>query len=366
MIVHETEPASYGWNTVKNSNTITQFDIVRQNPPGSHTPFETWIQRDVAVQLFRSAGLDFEQAKAAAKRRDFRPIDLKSTVSATGNADVSTITSHNVVGLLPGKKYPDETIIYSAHWDHLGIGKPDANGDTIYNGAVDNATGIAQIIEQARRFALEPRPDRSVVFLAVTAEEKGLLGSEYYATHPLYPLAKTVAVLNTDAMNVWGAEKNFSIRGTARLDLLDDLIAAGKSEGRYFTPDPHPETGGFYRSDHFTFAKQGVPAVSFTPGNDLVTGGVARNEALSADYTAKRYHQPDDEYDPKWDFRGIAQDANMLHIVGERLANSREWPNWSQDSEFRAERDKTAAERANPVPAPAAVPAGKAKKGERG
>jgi len=366
MIVHETEPASYGWNTVKNSNTITQFDIVRQNPPGSHTPFETWIQRDVAVQLFRSAGLDFEQAKAAAKRRDFRPIDLKSTVSATGNADVSTITSHNVVGLLPGKKYPDETIIYSAHWDHLGIGKPDANGDTIYNGAVDNATGIAQIIEQARRFALEPRPDRSVVFLAVTAEEKGLLGSEYYATHPLYPLAKTVAVLNTDAMNVWGAEKNFSIRGTARLDLLDDLIAAGKSEGRYFTPDPHPETGGFYRSDHFTFAKQGVPAVSFTPGNDLATGGVARNEALSADYTAKRYHQPDDEYDPKWDFRGIAQDANMLHIVGERLANSREWPNWSQDSEFRAERDKTAAERANPVPAPAAVPAGKAKKGERG
>ncbi|MFL6760934.1 MAG: M28 family metallopeptidase [Sphingomicrobium sp.] len=366
MIVHETEPASYGWNTVKNSNTITQFDIVRQNPAASHTPFETWIQRDVAVQLFGRAGLDFEQAKAAAKRRDFKPIDLKATVSATAMTDVSTITSHNVVGLLPGKKYPDETIIYSAHWDHLGIGKPDANGDTIYNGAVDNATGIAQIIEQARRFALEPRPDRSVVFLAVTAEEKGLLGSEYYATHPLYPLAKTVAVLNTDAMNVWGAEKNFSIRGTARLDLLDDLIAAGKTEGRYFTPDPHPETGGFYRSDHFTFAKQGVPAVSFTPGNDLVTGGVARNEALSADYTAKRYHQPDDEYNPKWDFRGIAQDANLLHIVGERLANSREWPNWSQDSEFRAERDKTAAERNNAAPAPAAVPAGKPRKGERG
>jgi len=366
MIVHETEPASYGWNTVKNSNTDTQFDIVRQNPAGSHTPFETWIQRDVAAQLFRSAGLDFEAAKAAAKRRDFKPIDLKATVSATANADVSTITSHNVVGLLPGKKYPDETIIYSAHWDHLGIGKPDANGDNIYNGAVDNATGIAQIIEQARRFALEPRPERSVVFLAVTAEEKGLLGSEYYATHPLYPLAKTVGVLNTDAMNVWGAEKNFSIRGTARLDLLDDLIAAGKTEGRYFTPDPHPETGGFYRSDHFTFAKQGVPAVSFTPGNDLVTGGVARDEALSADYTAKRYHQPDDEFNPKWDFRGLAQDANLLHIVGERLANSREWPNWSADSEFRAERDKTAVERGNVTPAPAAVPAEKPKKGERG
>jgi Zn-dependent M28 family amino/carboxypeptidase len=367
MVVHETAPASYGWNTVKNSNTNTQFDIVRQNPAGSHTPFETWIQRDVAVQLFKSAGLDFEQAKAAAKRRDFRPIDLKATVSATATADVSTITSHNVVGLLPGKKYPDETVIYSAHWDHLGVGKPDANGDNIYNGAVDNATGIAQLIEQGRRFALEPRPDRSVVFLAVTAEEKGLLGSEYYATHPLYSLAKTAGVLNTDSMGVWGPERNFSISGTAKLDLLDDLIAAGKAEGRYFTPDPHPETGGFYRSDHFSFAKQGVPALSFGPGRDLVNGGLARGEALAADYTAKRYHQPDDEFNPQWDFRGMAQDANLLHIVGEKLANSREWPNWSADSEFRATRDRSASERsASPAPPPATETTTPPKKGERG
>jgi Zn-dependent M28 family amino/carboxypeptidase len=366
MIVHETAPASYGWNTVKNSNTNTQFDIVRQNPAASHTPFETWIQRDVALQLFRNAGLDFEAAKQAAKRRNFQPIDLKSTVSASADAKVSTITSHNVVGLLPGKKYPDETVIYSAHWDHLGIGKPDANGDNIYNGAVDNGTGIAQLIEQARRFSLEPRPERSVVFMAVTAEEKGLLGSEYYATHPLYSLAKTVGVLNTDSMNVWGPEKNFSIRGTAKLDLIDDVIAAGKQEGRYFTPDPHPESGGFYRSDHFSFAKQGVPAVSFTPGNDLVNGGIARGEALAADYTAKRYHQPDDEFSTQWDWRGVAQDANLLHIVGERLANSREWPNWSPDSEFRAARDRTAAERVNAAPAPAPAAAKPPKKGERG
>jgi len=367
MIVHETVPAAYGWNTVKNSNTNTQFDIVRQNPTASHTPFETWIQRDVAVQLFKNAGLDFEAAKAAARRRDFRPVDLKATVSATANANVSTITSHNVVGLLPGRKYPDETLIYSAHWDHLGVGRPDANGDNIYNGAVDNATGIAQLIEQGRRFALEPRPERSVVFLAVTAEEKGLLGSEYYANHPLYPLATTVGVLNTDSMGVWGPAKNFSISGTAKLDLLDDLIAAGKSEGRYFTPDPHPETGGFYRSDHFSFAKQGVPALSFGSGRDLVNGGLARGEALGADYTAKRYHQPDDEFNPQWDFRGMAQDANLLHIVGERLANSREWPNWSADSEFRAVRDKSAAERTDAgAPAPAPVEAKPPKKGERG
>ena len=352
MVVHETAPASYGWNTVKNSNTNVQFDIVRQNPAAEHTPFETWIQRDVAVRLFRNAGLDFEAAKQAAKRRNFQPIDLKSTVSASANANVSTITSHNVVGMLPGKKYPDETVIYSAHWDHLGVGKPDANGDNIYNGAVDNGTGISQLIEQARAFTRGPRPDRSVVFLAVTAEEKGLLGSEYYATHPLYPLAKTAGVLNTDSMGVWGPEKNFSISGTARLDLLDDLIAEGKREGRYFTPDPHPESGGFYRSDHFSFAKQGVPAISFKPGNDLVTGRTARGEALAADYTTKRYHQPDDEFNPQWDFRGMAQDGNLLHLLGLRLANSREWPNWSSDSEFRATRDQSAAERsANPAPA---------------
>jgi Zn-dependent M28 family amino/carboxypeptidase len=257
-------------------------------------------------------------------------------------------------------------VIYSAHWDHLGIGKPDANGDNIYNGAIDNGTGIAQLVEQARAFVRDPRPDRSVVFLAVTAEEKGLLGSEYYATHPLYPLAKTVGVLNTDSMGVWGPEKNFSISGTARLDLLDDLIAAGRQEGRYFTPDPHPESGGFYRSDHFSFAKQGVPAISFKPGNDLVTGGIARGEALSSDYTAKRYHQPDDEFSAQWDFRGMAQDGYLLHLVGERLANSREWPNWSQDSEFRATRDKSAAERSGePAPTPVA-PAKPPKKGERG
>jgi Zn-dependent M28 family amino/carboxypeptidase len=361
LIVHETAPASYGWNTVKNSNTNTMFDIVRQNPASEHTGFESWIQRPLAEQIFAASGLNFDQAKARAKTRAFHPIPLKATLSANVQAQTSTITSQNVVGMVPGKKYPDETVIYSAHWDHLGIGKPDANGDRIYNGAVDNATGISHLIEQARAFARGPRPDRSVVFLAVTAEEKGLLGSEYYATHPLFPIGKTVGVLNTDSMGVWGPEKNFSISGTAKLGLLDDLVAAGKEEGRYFTPDPHPESGGFYRSDHFSFAKVGVPAVSFKAGNDLVTGGTARGEALAADYTAKRYHQPDDEFNPKWDFRGMAQDGNLLHIVGERLANSREWPNWSEDSEFRATRDQSAAERSiirEPAPAP--------KKGERG
>jgi Zn-dependent M28 family amino/carboxypeptidase len=360
LIVHETDPASYGWNTVKNSNTNTQFDIVRQNPAATHTVFESWIQRPLAQQIFAASGLNFDQAKAQARTRAFRPILLKATLSAQAQVQASTITSHNVVGYLPGTKFPDETVIYSAHWDHLGIGKPDDRGDTIYNGALDNATGIAQLIEQARAFAHEPRTQRSVVFLAVTAEEKGLLGSEYYAQNPLFPAAKTVGVINTDGGSVFGRERNFTISGNAKLDLLDDLIAEGKKQGRYYSPDPHPEAGHFYRSDHFSFAKVGVPAISFDAGNDLVNGGVARGEALDKEYTEKHYHQPSDEWQPTWDFSGMAEDDQLLNNLGRDLANSRAWPNWSNDSEFRAARDKSAAERKENAPAHPAKP------GERG
>ena len=345
LIVHETDPASYGWNTVKNSNTNVQFDIVRQDPRGAHTAFESWIQRPLAEQIFAASGLNFDQAKAQAKTKAFQPIPLKATLSAQGQAQVATITSHNVVGYLPGKTHPDETVIYSAHWDHLGIGKPDDRGDTIYNGALDNATGIAQLLEQARAFAREPRTDRSVVFLAVTAEEKGLLGSEYYAQNPLFPEAKTAGVLNTDGGSIYGRAKNFTISGNAKLDLLDMLIAEGKKQGRYYSPDPHPEAGHFYRSDHFSFAKVGVPAISFGDGNDLVNGGIARGEALNKEYIDKHYHQPSDEWSTSWDFRGMAEDVQLLHNLGRGLANSRTWPNWSQDSEFRSKRDQSAAER---------------------
>jgi Zn-dependent M28 family amino/carboxypeptidase len=364
IIIHETAPASYGWDVVQNSNTNAQFDIVRDNPAAIHTPFESWIQRPLAVQLFQRSGLDLEQAKVAARRADFQPIPLKATLTAHFTASPQVITSHNVVGILSGTKYPDETIIYSAHWDHLGIGKPDATGDRIYNGAVDNGTGVSQLIEQARVWAHGPRPERSVVFLAVTGEEKGLLGSGYYAAHPLYPLAKTVANLNVDAWIPDGLQKNFTIRGTAKLDLQDLIVAEGKRQGRYFTPDPHPETGGFYRSDHFSFAKQGVPAVSFSEGLDLVNGGTARGEAIAQDYNSKHYHQPSDEWHADWDWSGVAQNAELLHQVGLRLANSRAWPNWSPDSEFRAARDQSAAERGGAAPAPLPVPP--PKKGERG
>jgi Zn-dependent M28 family amino/carboxypeptidase len=361
LVIHETDPASYGWATVKNSNTNAMFDIVRQNPAADHPPLEGWIQRDLAAQLFSASGTSFDAMKAAAKRKDFKPVPLKANLTVHGDAKTEVITSHNVVGILPGSTRPDETVIYSAHWDHLGIGLPDAEGDRIYNGAMDNGTGLAHLIEQARAFSTGPRPQRSVVFLAVTAEEKGLLGSEYYANNPLYPAAKTAGVINTDVMGVLGPARDYTVRGNQKFGLLDMLVQEGAKRGRNYVPDPRPETGGFFRSDHFTLAKVGIPALSFGSGQDLVNGGVARAQAWQANYTAKMYHQPADEYDPSWDFTGIAQDAELLHGVGLHLANSCEWPNWSQDSEFRAARDRSAAERQGPCTA-----AQPAKPGERG
>jgi len=345
IVIHETDPASYGWATVKNSNTNTQFDIVRKDPRASHTPMEAWIQRDLAVKLFQASGLDFEALKKQAQTRDFKPVELKATMSAHYAANVSTITSHNVLARLTGKGHPNETVMYTAHWDHLGVGAPDAKGDRIYNGAVDNGTGQAALLELARTFASLPRTDRSLVFMAVTAEEKGLLGSEYYASDPVYPLATTAGVINMDALSVSGPAKDFTISGTAKLGLLDDLIKEGAAKGRTYTPDPRVEAGGFYRSDHFSMAKRGVPAISFGSGRDLVNGGVARGDALAKAYTRDKYHQPADEWSADWDLTGMAQDVGLLYDLGRDLANSREWPNWSQDSEFRAERDKTAAER---------------------
>ena len=346
LVVHETDPASYGWATVKNSNTNTMFDIVRDQPASVHPQLEGWIQRDLAVDLFTRAGLDFEALKRQAQTRDFKPVELKGeSFSAEYAVDAKVITSQNIAGRLVGGKRPDETVIYSAHWDHLGIGQPDANGDRIYNGAVDNATGTAALIELGRAFAKAPRPERSLVFLAVTAEEKGLLGSEYYSANPLYPLGKTVAVLNMDALDPHGPARNFTTSGSARVDLLDQLIDTAKQWQLAYVTDPKPEAGHFFRSDHFPFAKRGVPAISFGSGNDLVDGGLAAGKAIEDAYVADRYHQPADQWQADWSFTGMARDLQLLYAVGSDLTNSDRWPNWSEDSEFRAARDMTAAQR---------------------
>jgi len=331
---------------VKNSNTNAMFDIVRDKPGSVHPELEGWIQRDLAVQMFKHAGLDFDALKKQAQTRAFKPVTLKGEgLSANFKVDSEVITSHNIVGRVEGSKRPDETVIYSAHWDHLGVGAPDANGDRIYNGAVDNATGTAALIEMGRAFAQGPKPARSVVFLNVTAEEKGLLGSEYYAANPLYPLATTAGVLNMDALDPHGPARNFTISGSAKLGLLDDLVAEAKQYGMAYTADPKPEAGHFFRSDHFSFAKRGVPAVSFGSGNDWVDGGIKAGKAAEDDYNARRYHQPADEWQASWPFTGMARDLQLLYTVGHDLANSDQWPNWGMDSEFRSIRDASAAER---------------------
>jgi Zn-dependent M28 family amino/carboxypeptidase len=346
LVIHETAPASYGWATVKNSNTNTIFDIIRDKPSEAHTPVEGWIQRDKAVELFRAAGLDFEALKKQAQTREFKPVPLEGAAfSADYGVDAQKIVSKNVVGLVPGSKRPNETIIYSSHWDHLGVGLPDAKGDRIYNGAVDNADGIGTMIEIGRAFAKGPKPERSVVLLAVTAEEKGLLGSEYYAANPLYPLATTVADINMDALSPTGPARDFTTSGNAAVTLQDDLIAVGKAKGRVYTPDPRPEAGSFFRSDHFPFAKRGVPAISFGSGRDLINGGRAAGDAFSKAYTADKYHQPADEFSADWNLEGMAQDGELMLELGRKLANSTEWPAWKEGSEFKQTRDATASQR---------------------
>jgi Zn-dependent M28 family amino/carboxypeptidase len=346
IIVHETAPASYGWATVKNSNTNVMYDIVRKEPARAHAPMESWIARDAAADLFKRAGLDFEQAKLQAQSRDFKPVELKGlSMSAHYAVDAQVIKSKNVVARLEGSEQPGQYVIYSAHWDHLGIGLPDAKGDKIYNGAVDNATGTAALLELARAYAKQPRAKRSVVFLAVTAEEKGLLGSEYYASNPVYPLEQTAGVINMDALSPYGTTNNFTISGSAKLDLLDQLVAkAGKYKVSY-APDPKPEAGHFFRSDHFSFAKRGVPAISFGSGQDWVHGGVEAGKAMQESYTTNNYHQPSDQWKAGWTFDGMARDLDILYAVGRDLADSTGWPNWSKDSEFRAIRDQSAAKR---------------------
>ena len=346
LIVHETAPASYGWPTVKNSNTNVMFDIVRKDPTKAHAPIEAWIQRDFAASLFQQAGHDFEALKRSAQKNDFKPVKLEGVnFSARFSVDAQRIVSQNVAAILPGSRHPDQFVVYSGHWDHLGVGAADADGDTIYNGAVDNATGIAAMLELARAYGKAPAPERSVLFLAVTAEEKGLLGSEYYASNPLYPLAKTVGVINMDALAVGGPARNFTISGNAQLELLDQLIATAKQWDMVYSPDPKPEAGHFFRSDHFPMAKRGVPAISFGSGEDLLDGGTAAGAAAEEAYNENNYHQPSDEWQADWPLTGMARDLQVLYTLGRDLADSDAWPNWSTASEFRAARDASAKER---------------------
>lgn len=346
IIVHETAPASYGWATVQNSWSGPQFDIVRANAAAERVPMEAWIQRDVAVDLFRRAGQDFEALKTAARSRDFRPVEL-ANASFSGMFDVATsqVTTQNVIARLPGTTHPDETILYTGHWDHIGVGEPDANGDRIFNGAVDNASGTAGLLELARVWGAGPRPERSIVMISFTAEESGLLGSEFYAANPVYPLEKTVAGFNIDAMNVYGRVADVDIVGSGQSDLDARLTAAAARQGRTTKPDANPAAGSYFRSDHFPLAKRGVPMAYADGGGAFRDEPVAAREAARSEYGSRRYHQADDEWSADWDLRGQIEDLEMILAIGRDLANSRDWPQWMPGSEFGPARAASAAQR---------------------
>jgi len=341
IIVHQTEPASYGWSVVANSFTGAKLYLQQQDKHLSRCKVEGWITEDAAKKLFSAAGItgDF---RAIARKRDFKAIPLNLNATLTVQNKLKYSTSHNVIAVLKGTARPDECILYTAHWDHLGVGKPDAKGDSIYNGAVDNASGVAAVLGEARRFAqLKEKPQRSIVFLAVTGEEQGLLGSEYYATHPIYPLNKTVADLNMDALGDYGETNDFSITGKGQNDLEDYVADFAKQDGKKVTGDKNPGAGGYYRSDHFNFAKVGVPALDINNGIESTEHGAAWGKAQQKEYSDKHYHQPSDNFSADMNTTGMAEVANLLFKVGDKLANESTFPGWKNGSEFKAVREKS-------------------------
>ncbi len=339
FIVHETEPAAYPWGVVQNGWTGPQFNLVREDNNMSRCAAEGWLHLDAARRIFDRAGLNFEELKAAAAKRGFRGLPLGLKASLILKNTVKNVTSNNVVAVIPGSKRPEECIIYMAHWDHFGR-NPELEGDQIFNGALDNATGTAALIELAEGFRkLKRPPERSIVFLSVTGEEQGLIGSEYYATHPIFPRAKTVAAINMDALNIYGPMKDITVVGYGLSELDRYIEAAAREAGRTVSPDPTPEKGSFFRSDHFPFAKQGIPAVYPSGGTDSVAHGREWTLARREKYTAENYHKPSDEFDPGWDLSGAVDDLRLLFKVGYRLAMESVFPNWNEGTEYRAKRD---------------------------
>ena len=341
IIIHETEAASYGWNVVSGSWSGPQFDL--QRPEGS-TPFvgsESWITNDRARELFAATGLDFDALVEAAHQPGFEPVEIPGAeVNATLVTSHEFLDSRNVAGIVRGTERPDEYVLYMAHWDHIGTRlSDDPEEDVIYNGAVDNATGTSSILEIGQAFAANP-PERSVIIVAVTAEESGLLGSEYYATDPLVPFSQTVGGLNMDGMLPTGPTSDIVVIGYGASELEDHLAAVAETQNRTLSPDPNPEAGYFYRSDHISLAKRGVPMIYADTGSVNTELGAGHVEELSAAYRATAYHGPEDEFSYDWDFDGLARDATLLYLLGERIANSEEWPNWYEGNEFRALRDE--------------------------
>ena len=341
LIVHDTKPASYPWTVVQSSNGGSKLHPQTADHGASKVALEGWITLDAAKQLFEAAGQRYDDLYAAANKPGFHGKELGLSLTTTLHNKITYKTSRNVVAVLPGTTRSQEYIIYSAHWDHLGIG-PAVQGDSIYNGALDNASGCAGLLAIANGFKqAKVKPQRSIVFLAVTGEEQGLLGSDYYAQHPIFPLKSTVADLNMDELLAFGPMRDLTITGYGQSELDDYARAAAKEQNRYVIPYQHPETGSFYRSDHFSFAKVGVPALYASGEFESRLHGKAFAEKQRKDFEANNYHQPSDQYNPAWDLRGAAQDARLLFRVGQQLAAQSTFPQWKPGSEFLAVRLKS-------------------------
>jgi len=339
LIVHEDFPAAYGWNTVQSSWSGPQFHAARTDGGASQTLVNGWVQQGVAAQIAAAGGQDLAVLSAAARRPGFRAVPLGVRASTRFDNAMRRFSSNNVVGVLPGSERPDEYILHTAHWDHLGRCTANAAGDDICNGAVDNAVGTAALVALARAHAEAGPTPRSQLFLAVTAEESGLLGSEYYGANPVVPLAQTVGGLNMDAPQVYGETRDVGVIGGGKSQLDDYLMAALATQGRTATPDPSPHAGRYYRSDHFSLAKRGVPMLYIKSGEDLLVGGVAAGSAAYAAYTTDRYHGPEDEYDPAWNWDGVLRDLDLFYAIGRSLGETDQWPNWLEGDEFRSLRD---------------------------
>jgi Zn-dependent M28 family amino/carboxypeptidase len=345
LIIHNTAAASYPFQVVQSSNGGVKLHLDTRSNPSYQLAMQGWVTEPTAMKILAAAGKDSTLLEKA-HHAGFRPVPLPVKVSANLQVKEVYNQSHNVIAKITGSKKPNEFVIYSAHWDHLGIGKPDARGDSIYNGAADNASGTAALLELARAFKNLPTPpDRTIVFLAVTAEEQGLLGSAWYAQHPVYPLATTVANLNIDVLNTYGPTKDITYSGKGQSELEDYLAQEAARKGRYVATEDHPEAGHYFRSDHFNFARAGVPSITADGGVDGVTGGVEFGKKKHDEYTNNRYHQPSDEINDSWDLNGGLQDVGLVFLIGKRLAYGTEWPQWKAGSEFKAIRDKTAAAR---------------------
>jgi Zn-dependent M28 family amino/carboxypeptidase len=343
IIVHETEAASYPWDVVVNGGVGPRLDMASADGNAGRAAIEGWMTRDAARQLFAAMGQDFEALRLAANRRGFRPVPLPGTATASLRNSIRESLSSNVVGYIRGTRRPDEYVVYCAHWDHLGraIGR---SGDTIFNGAEDNGTGLAGLLALADAFQrAKARPERSVVFLSVTAEEAGLVGSAKYVEDPPFPLAKTVGVINMDTMHFGGPRCDIRVVGYGQSQLQEYLADAAAAAGRVIRPEPTPEKGFFYRSDQFNFARKGVPSLYTKLGIDDVEHGAGWGQRQEDEYYAVRYHKPSDEYRPGVDLRGTLDDLQLLYAVGVRLARERTFPNWYPDSEFRAIRDRSRA-----------------------